>query len=796
VVSILSTALWRELRRRPAQFISVAVVIALGVALFTASFDAFLNLSGSYEHLYRETRLAHVTAIGGSPEAVLEAGQEMPALVATATRTVADVPLRPEEGHTLLGRVVGMPPDGSAEVNAIQVIEGTGLDPAVPSGVVVEQHMAAHFDYRPGDTLGVSTPDGWAEVEVLGIAASPEYLWPARSRQEVLVLPDDFGVIFAPETFVIGLAPNAQRSEVLFRLADDASAEAIEEARTAVLAAGAGDAFTLDEQPSNAALQEDVAGFAEMSAMFPAFFLIAAAFATYVLLGRMISGQQANIGTLRASGFRSRTILWHYAAIGVVLGLVAAIIGALLGALLAEGITRIYTGALSIPAAIVEVRPTTVGIGLATGILTGFVAAFFPARSASKISPAAAMRGPMPPGGGGVSVFERFIPPLRRLPVRWLSAIRGLGRAPRRSVATIVGVMLATMLIIVSWGMIDSIQVLLDQQFVRIQRHDAQLHVSARPAEEVATEVAAIDGVDRVELAFTAPVSVASGDGSYSTVLTALEPDASMHQLISTDGSTLAVPTEGVMLGAALKGQLGVEVGDPVRVEVAGLVTLEDVPVAGFVKEPLGTFVYTSLPYAATEVAEAFGAGLPAGSDSANLLMLTFDEGVDGADMRTPLSAVAGVDAYVDSNGLYHLAQEFMSLFYVFIGVMVVLGGILAFALIYNTMSANISERQGELAVLRTLGLSRRSIGGLVTAQNMLLTVIGLIPGLIGGWILAWVFMYSFSSDMFALDLAIRPTTFVLTAVAIIVVGLLSQWPALRAVSRLDLGQIVRDRSF
>ena len=137
--------------------------------------------------------------------------------------------------------------------------------------------------------------------------------------------------------------------------------------REAVLAAGALDAFTLDEQPSNAALQEDVSGFAEMSVMFPAFFLIAAAFATYVMLGRMIGAQQANIGTMRASGFKRRTILWHYAAIGVVIGIVASVIGVVLGALLAEAITRVYTGVLSIPAAVVEVRPTTILIGLLTG---------------------------------------------------------------------------------------------------------------------------------------------------------------------------------------------------------------------------------------------------------------------------------------------------------------------------------------------------------------------------------------------------------------------------------------------
>ena len=795
MVSTLSRALWRELRRRPAQILSVGLVIALGVALFTASFDAFLNLTGSYEHMYRETRLAHVTAIGGPTDEVVAAGEQMPALVATATRTVADVPLRPREGHALLGRAVGMPADGNAEVNAIQIIEGQGLDPARPDAVVMEQHMAGHFGFEPGDSVDVSTRDGWRAMEIIGIAASPEYLWPARSRQEVLVLPDDFGVIFAPEPFVAGLAPGAQRSEVLFRLADDASGEAVEAARDAAIASGAAAAFILDEQPSNAALQEDVAGFAEMSVMFPAFFLIAAAFATYVLLGRMIGAQQANIGTLRASGFSKRSILWHYAAIGIVLGIVGAIVGVVLGALLAELVTRLYTSVLSIPAAVVEVRLSTIAIGLLTGLLTGVAAAVLPARSASRISPAAAMRGPLPPGAGGMSLLERLIPPVRNLPVRWLTAIRGMGRARRRSVATIVGVVLATMLVLVSWGMVDTIQTLLDRQFVEIQRHDAQLHVALGSADAVAADVSGAAGIDAVEVALAAPVSIGSDGRTYSTMLTALQPDAQLHRLRAPDGSTLPVPDAGILLGTALQGQLDIAVGDSVSLEVASLLRLEDVPVAGFVDEPLGTNAYASLPFATAALGESFGSLMPEGASPANLLMLTFEEGTDSDDMRATLSAIEGVEAYVDSNGLYDLAQQFMALFYAFIGVMIVLGGVLAFALIYNTMSANISERQGELAVLRILGLSQRSIGSLVTTQNMLLTVIGLVPGLVFGWILASIFMATFSSDMFTFDLEVRPTTFLFTAAAILVVGLLSQWPALRAVSRLDLGQIVRDRS-
>ena len=424
MVSLLSRALWRDLGKRSGQLVSVGIVIALGVALFAASFDAFLNLTASYEQMYTQTRLAHVTAIGGPVEAILAAAEAQPGVEATATRTVADVPLRPREGHTLLGRIVGLPPDGAADVNQVIILRGTSLDATRTDGVLMERHMAAHFGLEPGDHIDVATTAGWQPVEILGIAASPEYIWPARSRQELLVLPDDFGVIYAAESFVADLAPDALRREALVRLADDASAQAVEDARAAVLAAGAADAFTLAEQPSNAALQEDVAGFAEMSVLFPVFFLIAAAFATYVLLGRMIAAQQANIGTLRALGYRSRTILRQFAAIGLVLGLVGASVGVIGGALLAEVVTRVYTGVLGIEAQVIEVRVSTIVVGLGAGLLTGIVAAVFPARAASRISPATAMRGSLPPGIGGRSLVERIIPSLRALPVRWLVAIR------------------------------------------------------------------------------------------------------------------------------------------------------------------------------------------------------------------------------------------------------------------------------------------------------------------------------------------------------------------------------------
>ena len=50
-------------------------------------------------------------------------------------------------------------------------------------------------------------------------------------------------------------------------------------------------------------------------------------------------------------------------------------------------------------------------------------------------------------------------------------------------------------------------------------------------------------------------------------------------------------------------------------------------------------------------------------------------------------------------------------------------------------------------------------------------------------------------SDQFGFTLEMRTSTLVLSALAILGVALLSQWPGLRAVRRLDVARVVRERA-
>ena len=68
------------------------------------------------------------------------------------------------------------------------------------------------------------------------------------------------------------------------------------------------------------------------------------------------------------------------------------------------------------------------------------------------------------------------------------------------------------------------------------------------------------------------------------------------------------------------------------------------------------------------------------------------------------------------------------------------------------------------------------------------------IPAFVG-YLAAVAFMGSFSSDQFPITASVRPISYVAAATAMFVVAGLSLIPAVRAVKRINVGEIVRERA-
>jgi putative ABC transport system permease protein len=801
VRSVLTIKLGRDLRRRPAQLVAAVILVVLGVALFGAAYDAYRNLDASYRSIFDRYRFADITLVGGAADAIARRAAATPGVAAVQVRTVADVPLRTPGGAGLIGRVVGMPPAGPPAVDRVKVLSGRPIDPRAPSGVLVERHLARHAHLAAGSRVRAWGDGGWQPLDVRGVVASPEYLWPAASRQDVLPDPGGFGVLFVPEPVAERLARSApaSRQVTVYYTASGRRAAAHLDATLAALARanGATDAVTRAEQPSNAALSEDIKGFAELAVAFPGLFLGAAGVAIYVVLARRVARDRAIIGMLRASGFRRRTVLAHYLSTGLLTGLAGAVPGVLAGLALAGAVTRLYTGAIGVPDTIVAVHATTVFGGLAFALVAGGAAALAPAIAAARVPPAEAMRGTTPATGGrrrGPFARLRRVPSAgrRRLPAGAWLVLRGPARRPRRTILTEVGVALALVLVLVSWGMLDTSKATVSRQFDVVQRQDARLTFD-RPVDAVTLgDLAARPGVQAAEPSARLPITLTAGGRTYSTALIALRAGTVMHTFLAPSGHARPLPRDGVLLGAALRRTLGVDVGDRIPLRLpAGTAPAGTAPaaaeatVAGFVAEPLGTYAYASLGYLRTLA--------PAARPDAALVR--FAPGADRAALRSALSGRPGVLTYTDARALRQAVNSYMRLFYVFVAVMLVFGGLLAFTVLFATMSVNIAERDVEVATLRAFGVPRRRLSRLITTENLLVIGLGLLPGLILGRLATAAFLGAFNSDLLAFHADIRPATYAWSAAAIAAAALLAQRPGLRALGRLDLARVVRERA-
>lgn len=778
--AVLQKKAMRDLRRRLPQVAAIGVTVMLGVLLFVASYDSFRNVQASYDRTYARTHFADLTVTNADANAIAAAIRGAAGVDRVVTRTQADRPLT--IGDTkLIGRVIGLPPPGSPMINSVDVIAGRLPDPGAQDQVAVESHTAGTFGLATGDRLSVFDGVGWHDVTVSGVVQSPEYLWPARNRQDLLGDPHAFAVLFAPEELAQKLSVQRRPDQTLITMADTATPADRNGLARLLRAHGAVDIQDRSDQPSDAALRESLHGLSGMAIGFPALFLTAAAIAEYVLITRLIYTERPIIGTLLALGARRGTLIRHYLWYGTVIASLAALGGVLAGAAATSAYTRVYALLLHLPDTVIGHRAPTAAIGFVLGLATGVIGALAPAVGAARTAPAQAMRGEAV-HAAEMGLFARISARWTRMPVAVRMALRSLTRSRRRTVATMVGCVLALTLILTAAGQLTSVRAMVNIEFDTVQRQDATVLV-ASGSNGGGTQLKSIPGVAVVEPATQERVTVAANGRIYSTSLTGLQPSTVMHGFRGTDGAPQTLPRDGVLAGAGLAQQLGLRVGDTMTViPTAGVA--REVRLAGLVDEPLGTALY-----ATSAVAQSITNTRP------DTYLLRLDAGADRDRVRAAATGLTGVLAYADAAAVRKQIDSYLVIFWVFASTMLGLGALLAFTVIYVTMTVNVAERTAELATLRAAGAPTRRLTAALALENLTATALAVPIGLAVGLVVGWGFLRSFNNDLFHLHLSIGPAALTLSVIAVMAAAAVSQLPAARLINRIDVARVVRERA-
>lgn len=780
VSRILRRKLRRDLWRQRWQFLAAAIVIALGVAVYIGTSDAYRNLGQSFDEAYAAQRLPDVVLTGTGATALGSEAVSLPGQPVVDTRRQGDVAVK-IRGRTFLGRAVAVPDRSQPLVARLAVRSGSLPD---QGQVAVEQHLTDHYGLAPGDTVQLLSTTGWRTFAVSGSVLSTEYFWPARSMQEVMTTPENFGVVFTTDaSLATAVAVPVEQLLLYAPHRHDAAALAAAAAR---LAERHGLIVTTrDDQPSYRTLQDDVDAVGTVANLLPWLFLSAAVLGTYVLLSRVVAAQRAVIGTLRANGVSARALRRHYLGFGVTAGLAGSVPGVVTGYYLGGWFTTAYTDALGLPLRVTELHVASQAIGLLVGTAAAALAAWAPARAASRTRPAEAMRITPPGVRGGLSGAERALPPLRRLPARWRMALRGITRSRRRTLLTIIGVAVSVSLVMVFAGMRDTVNNVIDRQFGRVQLENAEVLTQPGAADGVRSRLESDPDIRRVEPIARYDVTLSFEGRSMQTLMAGMEPQTAMHRFTAEDGSASTLPSRGVLLGGGVGATLGVDVGNVVSVTVAQTGQRLSEPVVGFVEEPMNPVVYISLDHLSRRTGWAGPTGL----------LLRLRPGADPDAVYSRVTTLPGVMAYLSTDTVETTMREAFALYDTLTGLMLAFAALMAAALLYSAMSANVAERSVELGTLQAAGVSTGMLSRLVAAENLALVVVGLPGGLALGALLATWFMSTFETQGHRWSLDMQAPTPLVVAAGVLAAALAAQLPALRATRRLDVARIVRERS-
>jgi putative ABC transport system permease protein len=193
----LDIKLWRDLRRLRTQAITIAVVVAIGVAGFVGMFSVHESLQTSRDSFYRDNRLADVFA--SVKRAPLHLRQRLEAIEGVAEVRLdvtmdAQIAL-PDAEAPVTGRFIGLDlaqvRAGRQGLNTLSLRNGRWPERGHQLEAVVSDRFATARNLQPGQSVRAIINGQLEQVHIVGTAISPEYVFASRGGA-----PDDqtFGI--------------------------------------------------------------------------------------------------------------------------------------------------------------------------------------------------------------------------------------------------------------------------------------------------------------------------------------------------------------------------------------------------------------------------------------------------------------------------------------------------------------------------------------------------------------------------------------------------------------------------
>ncbi len=779
--------LLRDLWQIKGQGLAIGLVIAAGVAMFIMYLSTFESLRRTQEAYYERYRFADVFAsLKRAPRGLESRIREIPGVSAVDTRVVASVTLDVEDlDEPVLGRLISIPELDTATLNDLALLKGRYIEPGRSDEVLVSEGFALARRLEPGDSVSAILNGRHRELEIVGVALSPEYVYNIRPGE---IVPDEgrFGLFWmGREAVATAFDMEGGFNDVALTLQKGAAdAEVIAQLDQLLEPYGGLGAIPRELQLSHWYLDAELAGLQGVGMIIPIVFLAVAAFLLNVVLTRIIAVQREQIAALKALGYSSREVGFHYTQWSLVIALLGGAVGTAGGGWMGSGMISLYNQYFRFPFLEYQLSADVALGAVAISFVAAILGAFGAVRRAVRLPPAEAMHAE-PPATYRQSLIER-LGLTRGLSQPARMVIRNLQRRPGRALASVIGIAFAAAMLIVGLFFVDAIDELMYVQFNVTQRQDVTVTFVEPASSRALYEIGQLPGVINTESMRSVPVRLRHGHRSRQVAILGLPKGAELNRIVDTSLAAVDLPPEGLVMSAKLATLLGVVPGDTLQLDVLeGSRPTRWVGVSGLVNEYMGMSVYMD--------AGALHRLMREGDSLSGAFLQVDSAHVDELYRRLKaVPAVAGVALKSAMIASFRKTMDESMGLMIFFNVL--FAGIIAFGVVYNAARISLSERSRELASLRVIGLTRAEISFILLGELALVTLVAVPLGLVLGYFLAALVVAAYDTEVYRFPLVVSARTYGFSALTVLVAAVLSGLVVRRRLDHLDLVEVLKSR--
>jgi len=786
-MNMLHRKLLRDLSHLSGQAVAIALVTACGVASIVAMRAMYRSLLRSQQDYYARYRFAEVFAeLKRAPDSAADKIREIPGIDQVEPRVIKDVTLSvPGLPEPATGRLISVDPARPQTLNALFLRRGRYVEANADHEVIASEAFAEANGLEPGSKLHAVINGRWQELTLVGIALSPEYIYEIRGGSSLFPDNKRFGVLWmASEPLKSALNMEGAFNSISASLQPNAKeAEVITQIDRILAPYGCLGAYGRSDQISHRFISDEIAQNRVSATVIPGIFFLVAALLVHLSFSRLVILQRPEIAVIKAFGYFNWQVGIHYVQFSLIIALAGYVLGCAFGWYFGIRLASLYAEFYRFPILVYQPEVQTllwaalVSAGMAIAGSMGAVI------QAASLPPAEAMR-PESPVQFHASLIDRLH--VKRTSPALRMTLRNLSRRPLRALASAFAICCSVMIVVVIFGMFDSLQRIMQIQFHDAQREDVTVVLNEASSSRTRFELARLPGVIQTEPFRTIPVRIRHGHTWRKTILFGQQQDSGMRRMIHRNGKPASMPPEGLILCTALASALHAKPGEMLRVETLEGRRIEgDIQLTGTVDELLGTNAYMNLYSLNRFLHEDH-------SISGALLRIDAGKQQQLYEYVKTLPSVAAVSVKeVELNSFRDTIDRSMRLS---LGTLMIFAIIIASGMIYNGSRIALSERGRDLATLRVLGFSRKEITLILLGEQTIITIAALPFGFAAGYGMSALLASRFQTELYRIPLIVEPTSYAWSFLVVLCAAAISGVLIARRIARMNVVSVLKAR--